>query len=91
MNFRIYIKELKEKLNCKDTRTIKRWCVNNSVQLFCDFGSNKKYVMEDQFYLVYSASSNSEQDQIPRRPKYNPQGNHEKAYLSMLQNISRTL
>jgi hypothetical protein len=107
MEFRIYMKELKEMLNSKDhhsNRTVKRWCKNNNVAFYQDAGSNKPYVFREEFERVYFKqkvdSRNSEflkskMNFFPRMEKlkveksksFIPQGEHEKAYLSMLQNI----
>ena len=52
---RIYIKELCEKLNCKDMRSIKRWCIKNGVSIMSDFGSKKKYVLTAEFEAKYDS------------------------------------
>lgn len=54
---RIYIKDLLERLNCKDVRSIKRWCVKNGVAILSDIGSNKKYVIKAEFEAKYMSQS----------------------------------
>lgn len=48
----IYIKEVAKELDCKDYRTIKRWCKKNGVGILSDTGSSKKYVLKAEFEAV---------------------------------------
>ncbi len=113
---RIYIKELTTKLNCKDIRSVKRWCDKNGVAMLCDAGSNKKYVIKEEFEEKYMSQSVqyiqrkygnsklpeflqstlnvfSEYQQVRREKtkEYKPQGEYEKEFLSILQNLTPTL
>jgi hypothetical protein len=46
---RIYIKEIKKEFGCKDYRTVRNWCRNHGVQIFCDKGSRLHYVLKSEF------------------------------------------
>lgn len=46
---RIYIEEATELLGYYDRRSVKRWCHNNGVSMFCDNGSNRLYVILEEF------------------------------------------
>lgn len=54
---RIYIKDLTIKLNCKDIRSVKNWCNKNDVAILCDIGSNKRYVIKEEFEAKYMKQS----------------------------------
>src|ERR1051325_1412952 len=46
---RIYIREIMKFLNYKDRRSCRRWCGKNHVGILRDPGSNKLYVLKDEF------------------------------------------
>jgi hypothetical protein len=46
---RLYLKYALPELNYSDNRSFKKWCSNNGVEIFCDFGSNKRYVLKEDF------------------------------------------
>lgn len=46
---RIYIEEATELLGYYDRRSVKRWCHNNGVSMFCDNGSNRLYLILEEF------------------------------------------
>lgn len=105
MSERIYIPEIKAKLSYKDTRSVIRWCSNNKVKLFLDIGSKRLFALRDDFDSSYAPNRISPEVLNPtmrffaqyehlkteKAKEYIPKGEHEKAYLSMLQNIIRTL
>lgn len=101
MSERIYIPEIKIRLSYKDIRSVLRWCINNQVRLYKDIGSKKLFAFRTDFETVYAPNRispeilNASLSFYPHiaKPKTEksksdiPQGEHEKAYLSMLQNI----
>ncbi len=50
---RIYITQLRKMLNCKDVRTVTKFCDKNEVGILSDNGSNKKYVIYAEFEAKY--------------------------------------
>lgn len=46
---RLYIEEAAELLGYYDRRSVKKWCHNNGVSMFCDNGSNRLYVILEEF------------------------------------------
>ena len=40
---------MKKEFGCKDYRTVKDWCENNGVQIFCDKGSRIRYVIKSEY------------------------------------------
>ncbi|HRH03921.1 MAG TPA: hypothetical protein PLN13_13545 [Bacteroidia bacterium] len=105
MSERIYIPELKIRLSYKDRRSIKRWCSKNGVHLSKDIGSNRLFAIRADFENTYAPNRfspeilNATMSFFPqvaklraeKSQKYIPQLEHEKAFLSMLQKINRTL
>ena len=106
MNERLYIKEMKQELQYRDRRSIHRWCCNNDVRILCDIGSNRRFVLKAEFenaksknYKMNLLNSNSSiQTLVVNRIKkikevneYKPQGEIESNFLSILQNLDRTL
>ncbi len=101
MSERIYISEIKIRLSYKDTRSVIRWCINNRIGLYKDIGSKKLFAFRIDFESVYSPNRISSEMlnasmnfypqvanlKIEKSRTYIPQGEHEKSYLSMLQNI----
>ena len=54
---RLYIKQLIEMLDCKNTRGVKNWCIKNGIAVLSDIGSNKKYVIKAEFEVKYEIQS----------------------------------
>jgi len=46
---RLYIQDLQEELSYKDRRTVLKWCHNNDVGVLSDIGSNRLYVLKEEF------------------------------------------
>lgn len=93
MNERLYIKEMLHDLNYKDKRSIKRWCLNQNVRLIKDKGTNKLYVIKDEYEFAkrrnYQMSNSFINHQVVMRqePDYKPKYAVEREVLSILQNI----
>ena len=49
---RLYIKDIQKVLPFRDRRTLKKWCRNNGVEIFCDRGSNRLFVIKAEFELA---------------------------------------
>jgi hypothetical protein len=113
-----YLSEVKQELRYKDTRSVIRWCENNKVGIFSDYGSNKKYVLNVEFeraafkkaikYLMekygtdklpevfqvimnFSTQYNNAMKVKQNVQKYQPQGQHEKNFLTSLLNETHEL
>ena len=100
MSERLYIKELQQELHYRDGRSIRRWCCNNGVRILCDIGSNKQYVLRNEFEIAKSKNYKINKDNIismqkelqnsnfivERVKEYKPTGKHEKNFLKCLQN-----
>ncbi|MBK9638165.1 MAG: hypothetical protein IPO63_10240 [Bacteroidetes bacterium] len=46
---RIYSSEAQKHLGYRDQRSFVRWCIQNNVGVLCDPGSNKRYVLRNEF------------------------------------------
>lgn len=46
---RIYSSEARKQLGFRDQRSFVRWCIRNNVGVLCDPGSNKRYVLRNEF------------------------------------------
>ncbi|HKR04784.1 MAG TPA: hypothetical protein VJY62_09110 [Bacteroidia bacterium] len=46
---RTYLRDIKNQLQYKDTRSVNRWCKNHNVTIFSDYGARKKYVLNFEF------------------------------------------
>ncbi len=94
MRERIYISQAKQLLNFKDNRSLKRWCFLNGIKVLCDKGSNKKYLLLSDFEECANKEimeyQNNRKVFVTKKhsssPNYKPSGNHEKNFLSILQN-----
>jgi hypothetical protein len=102
MNERLYIKKIQEELQYRDRRSVRRWCRNNNVRILSDAGSNRLFVLRDEFekaksqsyhvcQRILSTSINFlSQNSICKAAKvkvYRPQGAMETKFLSILQKI----
>ena len=84
---RIYLRKAKEFLHIKDNRTFRKLCFNNGITIFCDQGSNRPYIMADEFRQAYSKPIAAHVDRIQRGDmsiKYRPKGEHESKFLARL-------
>jgi len=102
MTERLYIQEVQTELQYRDRRSVRRWCRNNNVQILSDTGSNKQYVLKDEFerakykhYHIRSENINSTMNISAKNSnkimKYKPQGEYEKECLSIFTNLISTL
>lgn len=106
MHERIYIPELKSLLPYKKLVTIRKWCLNNGVRILCDIGSNKLFVLRSEFESAIRRNNFQSSQKISstmrvfselqiikdeKAKRYKPQGEYEKEFLSILQNLDPTL
>jgi hypothetical protein len=105
MNKRVYISDLTCELHYKDRRSVRRWCCNNNVRILSDIGSNKQYVLKDEyekakcenysksqeFYSKINFSTQYHNKIEKKKLEYFPRFENEKRMLSILQNITSTL
>jgi len=102
MTERIYISDIQSELHYKDRRSVRRWCRNNDVRVLSDIGSNRQYVLKDEYEKAKCRNYNKIQE-LPnssvnifnktekKKPLYIPRFENEKRMLSILQNITPTL
>lgn len=94
---RLYIQEIQKELQYRDRRSVRRWCRNNNVRLFSDVGSNKQYVLKDEFEIAKNRNSSmnffsqKKNKNTEKVMEYKPQGEYEKAFLSIFTNLIATL
>jgi len=100
MNERLYIKEIQQELQYRDRRSVRRWCRNNGVRILCDIGSNRWFVLKDEFEIAKSKNYHFNKDSFcstqllmsnhnlitERVKEYKPQGKYEKIFFNCLQN-----
>jgi len=98
---RIYISELQKMLHYKDRRSVRKWCRNNGIKVYCDFGSNRQYVLKEEFetakikiyYLLQNGFKSTEQPIQKQQTNDDkvcedkPKGVYELNFLNFLQNI----
>jgi len=98
---RLYLKDIQDELHYKDRRSVRRWCRNNGVLILSDIGSNKQYVLKEEFekaknknyFNCFKKISSSQHTFSPNDKicgenmrTYIPQGIHEINFLNCLQN-----
>ena len=95
---RVYISEILNELHYKDRRSVRRWCCNNKVSILSDIGSNRQYVLSQEYekakcrnYAQAQEFSNSFNIIDKKISEYKPRFENEKRMLSILQNITSTL
>jgi len=92
---RIYLQDAAGDLRFKDIRSVKRWCGNNGVKIFSDNGSNKRYVIKEEFEEAKSRKLmnylKQKELEFKKHNKYTPMGDHEKNFLSILTRKSSEL
>ena len=98
---RLYIEELQKILRYRDRRSVRRWCRNNQVRILSDPGSNKQFVLREEFerqksqnYGLRDSNGMFSQknhtyiyNKVGKGKKYRPQGETELVYLSIFTNI----
>jgi hypothetical protein len=99
---RLYISEIQQKLKYKDRRSVRRWCKNQNVRVLQDIGSNKQFVLKDEFenakyrnysqpYGILNSARLILNDNCKMETEYKPQYKIEKHVLSIFQNLTPTL
>ena len=94
---RLYIKDLQNELPYRDRRTLLKWCMNNGVGVFSDVGSNRLYVLKEEFEFAkmnqpVSYFKNKYGTDVKKLKtgnesrNYKPGGEYEMKFLSYLQN-----
>jgi undecaprenyl pyrophosphate synthase len=48
----IYIRDVATELGYKDRRSIYRWCFNHGIKIMSDIGSNRKYIIKEEFEAI---------------------------------------
>lgn len=99
---RFYLKDLEKELHYRDRRSVRRWCRNNNVRILCDVGSNKQYVLREEYekgkYKNYSVSPRGIKtvsrflrgkikNKVNTLMDYKPKGEYEKEVLSIFTNL----
>jgi hypothetical protein len=99
---RIHISEIQGMLHYKDRRSVKRWCHNNGIRILCDIGSNRQYVLKEEFEIaknkIYYTQKNSfksimqflspnQNSNTEKADEYKPIGEYEMIFFNSLQNI----
>jgi len=99
---RIHISEIQGMLHYKDRRSVRRWCRNNGIRILCDIGSNRQYVLKEEFEIaknkIYYTTqscfksiaqllSQNQNINIEKANEYKPIGKNEMNFLNSLQNI----
>ncbi len=95
MEERIYISEIQLMLHYKTRRSVKRWCKNNGIRMYCDFGTNRHYVLKDEFenaknkiYQLQGMKDNNQELEYNNKiNEYKPTGMFETNFFNFLQNI----
>ncbi len=98
MNERLYIKDLLKELDYKKSKTIVNWCEKNGVGVFSDIGTNRRYVIKEEFLYVkmkqaqkyikkkYGKNNIQEIFNSNKNTSYTPKGDYEMKFLNYLQN-----
>ena len=98
MSERLYIPEIQKELQYRVRKSVRRWCCNNNVRILSDVGSNKQYVLRDEYEKaknknysnneVINSSMNffSMNNRTEKIKEYRPQGEQEIKFLNCLQN-----
>lgn len=99
---RLYIEDLQKELHYRDRRSVRRWCRNNNVRILSDIGSNKQFVLKEEFerqksksYAVKFSKKNFTRtyhtyiNKVRKGSGYQPKGEYEKEALSRFTNLWR--
>lgn len=99
---RIYIKDIQKKLQYRDRRSVRRWCRNNNVRILSDTGSNRRFVLRNEFEksmnknyhtgrgILHSPMNFFLHDYTVKSEterRYCPKGEYEKEFLSIFTNL----
>jgi hypothetical protein len=99
---RLYIQDIQKELQYRDRRSVRRWCCNNGIRLLSDFGSNKQFVLRDEFekaknksYYISAVAINSSlnvfsqncNNKADKLKQYIPKGENEKKFLSIFTSL----
>lgn len=101
MNERLYISEIQADLRYRDRRSVRRWCRNNNVKLISDLGSNRYFVLRQEYeiakcrnypksYSLQNSASNFHlqfQETEKMKQDYQPQYDTEKRMLSIFTDL----
>ena len=106
MTERLYIQDIQKVLQYRDRRSVRRWCSNNNVRILSDVGTNKQFVLKEEFEKAISKNYYSNKDvknssinvfeqnsnnNTDKAKIYRPQGEYEKQFLSIFTNLIPTL
>ena len=106
MSERFYISDAQIDLHYKDRRSVRRWCHNNNVRILSDTGSNRQYVLKDEYekaksrnYYKAQELPNSSMNSFSqhhntikkKKLEYIPRFENEKRMLSRLQKLIPTI
>ena len=99
---RVYISELQSDLHYKDRRSARRWCKNQNIRILHDIGSNKQFILRDEYESAKCGNYYPSQENIKisenyfnlynigiekKEPEYQPRFENEGRMLSILRNI----
>ena len=100
MSERMYIQEIQKELQYRVRKSVRRWCCNNNVRILSDVGSNKQYVLRDEYEKAKNKNYNTNTKVInssmnffsmnsnaEKTKEYRPQGEQEIKFLNCLQNF----
>jgi hypothetical protein len=87
---RIYVAEIQKILHYIDRRSVRKWCHNHLVRILSDLGSNKQFVIKDEFEratnMIHQTSYRRDRKKYhTKNGEYIPKGEIEKMFLSTLQ------
>ena len=92
---RLYTQDASTELGYKDRRSFKSWCENNGVEILSDKGSNRRYVLKQEFEEAMSRKGaeylKSREGKVKKENRYQPMGEHELKFLSILTGKSAEL
>jgi len=90
---RLYIKEILNLLPYSDRRSVIKLLRNKGVLILCDAGSNRQFVIKSEFEKAMNKNCFTQyhNTRTEKLNIYKPQGEYEKEFLSILQNINTTL
>ena len=84
---KIFLLQIKDELLYTDMRSVIRWCMNNGVAIFCDDGSNRKYVIQSEYEMAKNRkvlNYLNNKNEVHFINTYFPMGKNEKSFLSTL-------
>jgi hypothetical protein len=99
---RIYLKDIQRKLMYLDHRSVRRWCHNNNVRVLSDTGSNRQFVLRNEFErattknyykhpsvnnLSIDHSTQNHSGSTNKKREYCIKGENEKRLMSIFTNL----